>query len=235
MKRPFKGLNRGTGPERQYDAVIIGAGVGGLTCANLLARAGLRVLLVERHWVVGGFCSAFSRGGYTFDAASHFYPLLGNPTTITGKLLGELGARTRWIQMDPVDQFHLPDGTTFAVPADFDRYQAQLKTWFPEEAAALDTFFRATREAYLLGLLAHFRGRATERLEPFQDLTLRRVLDRLFLSAKLKLLLTADCPCRLPALGIAAVAHVVRLRCHAAHCVFPGELLSGGRFAGLRG
>ena len=112
MTRPFRGLNRGTGPDRSYDAVVIGAGVGGLTCANLLARAGLRVLLCEQHYVVGGYCSTFRRGGYVFDAASHFYPLLGNPATLTGRLLADLGVRTRWVKMDPVDQFHLPDGTT---------------------------------------------------------------------------------------------------------------------------
>ena len=67
-----------------YDAVVIGAGIGGLICANLLAKDGLRVLLVEQHYMVGGYCSTFRRGGYTFDAATHFYPLLGQPETITG-------------------------------------------------------------------------------------------------------------------------------------------------------
>ena len=37
------------------------------------------MLLVEQHYMVGGYCSTFRRGGYTFDAATHFYPLLGNP------------------------------------------------------------------------------------------------------------------------------------------------------------
>jgi phytoene dehydrogenase-like protein len=194
VKRPFKGLSRGAGPQRSYDAVIIGAGVGGLTCANLLAGEGLRVLLIERHYVVGGFCSAFKRNGYTFDAATHFYPLLGNPATITGELLGRLGVRTEWVRMDPVDQFHLPDGTTFAVPADFDRYLAQLKAEFPDEAAALDSFFTAARQAYLLGLLCHFRLRDVRLLEQYRDLTLRQALDRSFRNPRLKLLLTADCP-----------------------------------------
>src|ERR1700704_4410691 len=84
MKRLFRGL-RGDPPKDSYDAVIIGAGIGGLICANLLARAGLRVLLTEQHYMVGGYCSTFRRAGYTFDAATHFYPLLGNSATITGK------------------------------------------------------------------------------------------------------------------------------------------------------
>ena len=118
MKRLFKGL-RSHAPEQSYDAVIIGAGIGGLICANLLARERLRVLLVEQHYMVGGYCSTFRRKGFTFDAATHFYPLLGNPATITGKLLRELGVNNGWVKMDPVDHFHFPDGSTFAVPADF--------------------------------------------------------------------------------------------------------------------
>jgi len=193
MKRPFRGL-RHRSPERSYDAVVIGAGVGGLICANLLARAGLSVLLAEQHYMVGGYCSTFRRAGYTFDAATHFYPLLGNPETLTGRLLAELGVETGWVKMDPVDTFHFPDGTRFAVPADFDTYLARLKADFPHQAAALDSFFEAARETYLLGLLHYFRGKETERLEPWRSLTVRQALDRWFTDEKLKLLLTADCP-----------------------------------------
>jgi phytoene dehydrogenase-like protein len=195
LKRPFRGLRRP--PDVSYDAVIIGAGIGGLITANLLAREGLKVLLVEQHYMVGGYCSTFRRGGYTFDAATHFYPLLGNPETLTGRLLAELGVETGWVKMDPVDTFHFPDGTRFEVPADFDTYIAKLKAEFPQEAAALDTFFLAVRETYLLGLLHYFRGRPLsqlDRLVPYRDLTVRQALDHWFRDPKLKLLLTADCP-----------------------------------------
>lgn len=195
MKRLFRGLRQP--PEPFYDAVVIGSGVGGLILANLLAREGLKVLLAEQHYMVGGYCSTFRRGGYTFDAATHFYPLLGNPETLTGRLLGELGVTTGWVKMDPVDTFHFPDGTRFAVPADFDAYLAKLKGEFPEEAGALDSFFAAVREVYLLGLLHYFRGRPAgqvPRLAPYLDLTVREALDRWFRDPRLKLLLTADCP-----------------------------------------
>jgi phytoene dehydrogenase-like protein len=181
-------------PDAAYDAVVIGAGVGGLIAANLLVKAGLSVLLVEQHYMAGGYCSTFRRAGYTFDAATHFYPLLGNPETISGRLLAEIGVETGWVKMDPVDTFHFPDGTRFAVPADFDTYLTLLKAEFPAEAAALDGFFAQAREAYFLGLLHYFRGREVERLEPLLPLTVREVLDRSFGDPKLKLLLTADCP-----------------------------------------
>jgi phytoene dehydrogenase-like protein len=195
MKRLFKGLRRA--PDPRYDAVIIGAGIGGLIAANLLARAGLKTLLVEQHYMVGGYCSTFRRGGFTFDAATHFYPLLGNPGTLTGRLLAELGVRTGWVKMDPVDTFHFPDGSRFAVPADLATYLSRLKAEFPEEAAALDEFFGVVRETYLLGLLHYFRGKPLaqiEKLVPYQDLSVREALDRFFRDQKLKLLLTADCP-----------------------------------------
>ena len=193
MKRPFRGL-RDRPPERSYDVVVIGAGVGGLICANLLAKEGLSVLLAEQHYMVGGYCSTFRRAGYTFDAATHFYPLLGNPETLSGRLLAELGVETGWVKMDPVDTFHFPDGSRFAVPADFAVYLSRLKTEFPHQAAALDGFFDAVRDAYFLGLLHFFRGKEVERLAPLLPLTVQQALDRWLTDRKLKLLLTADCP-----------------------------------------
>lgn len=195
MKRLFRGLRHA--PDSRYDAIIIGAGIGGLISANLLARAGLKTLLVEQHYMVGGYCSTFRRGGFTFDAATHFYPLLGNPETLTGRLLGELGVRTGWVKMDPVDTFHFPDGSRFAVPADFPGYLDRLKAEFPAESSALDEFFSVVRETYLLGLLHYFRDKPIaqlERLAPYVGLSVREALDRFFEDRKLKLLLTADCP-----------------------------------------
>jgi phytoene dehydrogenase-like protein len=193
VKRPFKGLRRRE-PRERYDAVVIGAGIGGLICANLLARDGLSVLLVEQHYMVGGYCSTFKRRGYVFDASTHFYPLLGNPTTMTGKLLVDLGVATRWRKMDPVDTFHFPDGSRFEVPADLDAYLGRLKEEFPAEEVAIDRFFAAVGEAYDHGLLYYFRGRDTGRLAPYREMTVRDALDTYFRDRKLKLLLTADCP-----------------------------------------
>ena len=190
MPRRFRGLKHD--PSRAYDAVVIGAGVGGLVCANLLVRAGLRVLLVEQHFMVGGYCSTFRRKGYTFDAATHFYPLLGNPASITGALLAELGVETEWIKMDPVDHFHFPDGSHFSVPADFQSYLAKLKLEFADEAEAIDEFFALVRKTYLLGLVHYFREAETERITPFRDLTISQVLAQHFRSPKLRLLLTGD-------------------------------------------
>lgn len=190
MARRFRGLKQP--PNDTYDAVVIGAGVGGLVCGNLLARAGLKVLLIEQHFMVGGYCSTFRRQKFTFDAATHFYPLLGNPSTITGSLLAGLGVTTKWVKMDPVDCFHFPDSSCFTVPANFDRYLSKLKAEFPEESENIDAFFALVRKAYLIGLARYFRDIETSRIAPYQNLTIRDVLQQHFRSEKLKLLLTGD-------------------------------------------
>jgi phytoene dehydrogenase-like protein len=143
--------------------------------------------------MVGGYCSTFRRKGFTFDAATHFYPLLGNPATITGKLLLDLNVTNGWVKMDPVDHFHFPDGSRFSVPADFDLYLDKLKKEFPEEGEALDRFFVLVREVYMSGLLTYFRWRDTDRLGRYGDMTVRQILDQYFRNRKLKLLLAADC------------------------------------------
>ena len=65
----------------QYDAVVVGAGVGGLCTAALLARYDRRVLLVEAHDVVGGCAHSFDRGGYTCDSGPSLWAGCAQPST----------------------------------------------------------------------------------------------------------------------------------------------------------
>lgn len=59
----------------QYDVVVIGSGLGGLTAANILAREGLSVLLLEQHYKLGGLATWFKRpGGHIFDISLHGFP-----------------------------------------------------------------------------------------------------------------------------------------------------------------
>jgi prolycopene isomerase len=56
-----------------YDAIIIGAGISGLVCGCYLAKAGMKVLILEQHHKPGGYCTSFKRKGFTFDAAAHSF------------------------------------------------------------------------------------------------------------------------------------------------------------------
>lgn len=59
----------------QYDVIVIGSGLGGMTSANILGRAGHRVLLLEQHYKLGGLATWFLRpGGHIFDVSLHGFP-----------------------------------------------------------------------------------------------------------------------------------------------------------------
>ncbi|MCA9228398.1 MAG: NAD(P)-binding protein, partial [Planctomycetales bacterium] len=63
------------GAKDQYDVVVIGSGLAGLTVANILGRAGYSVLLLEQHYKLGGMATWFKRpGGYIFDISLHGFP-----------------------------------------------------------------------------------------------------------------------------------------------------------------
>ena len=73
----------------KYDAVVIGAGTGGLSAALSLANAGKKVLLLEKHNLPGGCSSSFVRGRFEFDASLHEFCSIGSPEEwgMTGKLM----------------------------------------------------------------------------------------------------------------------------------------------------
>ncbi|WP_028317735.1 phytoene desaturase family protein [Desulfobulbus elongatus] len=60
--------------QSHYDAIVVGSGLGGLTCANRLAAAGHSVLLLEHHIQLGGLATWFKRGGHIFDVSLHGFP-----------------------------------------------------------------------------------------------------------------------------------------------------------------
>jgi phytoene dehydrogenase-like protein len=60
--------------DSKYDIVVVGSGLGGLTCANRLARAGHKILLLEHHHQLGGLATWFKRGGHVFDVSLHGFP-----------------------------------------------------------------------------------------------------------------------------------------------------------------
>ena len=57
--------------ENKYDAIVIGAGGGGLAAASKLALGGMKVLVIEQHSKVGGYMGNFERGDYTFEISLH--------------------------------------------------------------------------------------------------------------------------------------------------------------------
>ena len=64
------------GARERYDVVVIGSGLAGLTAANVLAKAGRKVCVLEQHYNLGGLATWFKRrGGHVFDISLHGFPV----------------------------------------------------------------------------------------------------------------------------------------------------------------
>ncbi|NVM20217.1 MAG: NAD(P)/FAD-dependent oxidoreductase [Desulfobacterales bacterium] len=123
-----------------YDVIVIGAGIGGLICANFLAKNGYSVLIVEQHYKPGGLCSSFRREGFTFDAGAHLFGGIGNPRSLTGTILSRLDLNLDVIPQNPLDLVHIGN-ETITIPADSGKYVSVLQDMFPKEAGGIARFF----------------------------------------------------------------------------------------------
>jgi phytoene dehydrogenase-like protein len=128
--------------EAAYDAIVIGSGMGGMTCASLLAKLDQqRVLLLEKHYKLGGQTHEFRRGQFEWDVGLHYVGNMGKDDPPRRFMDFLTGGAVEWTRMpEDFDIFHYPD-FTFAVPGDKDAYRARLKDTFPRERANIDAYF----------------------------------------------------------------------------------------------
>jgi len=128
--------------DNAYDAVIIGAGLGGLSCGAAFARQGFRPLVLEKHTKPGGYATTFKRpGGFVFDASLHsttvsarngVFDLIPGFPEIKG--VEFVPHRTLYRAIYPEDDIRVPD-------RDLPAYVASLAARFPEEKAGVEGLF----------------------------------------------------------------------------------------------
>lgn len=191
----------------KYDVIVIGAGIGGLTCGALLAKKGLSVLVTEQHSIPGGYCTSFKGKGFTFDVGTDLFPG-GEKGEVIHDTLNALGL------IDEIEFIKLASpirivGSDYNLPLmPLEGLGKELKAMFPNEALSVDAFIRdcraSTSELLALadtsldllglmgkmGLILKFIFKST-RFRKYSSMSYQQVLTKFFKEPKLRAILGA--------------------------------------------
>ena len=126
--------------ETHYDVVIIGAGIGGLTAAALLSKAGLSVCVLEKEPHVGGYLAGFRRKDFIFDTAIHWLNQYG-PEGMVTKLFDVLGNdHPKAITLERTRRYK-GSSYDYLLTNNPDELKDQLSAEFPNEKEGIERFF----------------------------------------------------------------------------------------------
>ncbi|ESA34186.1 all-trans-retinol -reductase [Leptolyngbya sp. Heron Island J] len=123
-----------------FDYVILGAGLGGLSAAACLTRQGNRVAVLEQHYLPGGCCHTFAYGDYSFCADVHYIYQCGQGQTVD-QFLNYIERDVPFNSLDPdcIDRVITPE-VDFRIPSGWETFRERLLTTFPDEATAINRY-----------------------------------------------------------------------------------------------
>ncbi|MGK0286561.1 MAG: all-trans-retinol 13,14-reductase, partial [Salibacteraceae bacterium] len=135
-----------------YDTIVIGSGMGGLATASILAQQGQKVVVLERHYVAGGFTHVFKRKGYEWDVGIHYIGEVQRESSMMKKMFDYVTAgELKWADMGEVyDQIIIGD-QKFDFVKGVKNFKLKMTEYFPEEqdaiSAYVDLVFKAVKSS----------------------------------------------------------------------------------------
>ena len=135
------------GKSGPWDYIVVGSGMGGMTSAAMLAKLGKRVLVLEQHYVPGGFTHMFNRKDYTWDVGVH---AVGEVTehSLPGRLLSLLSnGQLQWASLGEVyEEFQYEDDFRLDFPDNPHQFRENLVAAFPGQASAIDGYLAEVKD-----------------------------------------------------------------------------------------
>ncbi len=129
--------------KENFDAIIIGSGIGGLVTASQLAAKGAKVLVLEKYIIPGGSGGSFKRKGYTFDVGASMIFGFGEKgyTNLLTRALKDVNEKCETIP-DPVQlEYHLPNNFSISVDREYEEFIRKLSDRFPKEKEGIRKFY----------------------------------------------------------------------------------------------
>lgn len=128
----------------KYDTIVIGAGLGGLTTAAVLAKKGKRVLVLEQHSIPGGCATVYERKGIRFEVGLHEMDLGSEYLDMKHLIFKKLGLN---LPLIPIPQtFTVKTKTNeYRIPEGVESAKQALTAYFPNEKKGIDRYFSAMR------------------------------------------------------------------------------------------
>ncbi|MEM1337906.1 MAG: NAD(P)/FAD-dependent oxidoreductase [Bacteroidota bacterium] len=124
-----------------YDVVLIGSGMGCLAAGACLAKAGKKVVLLERHYTPGGYTHIFKRRGYEWDVGIHYIGEVHREDGVLKKMFDYVSdGQLRWADMGDVYDRIVIGEKIYDFPKGVNNFKNTLKKHFPEEAQAIDSY-----------------------------------------------------------------------------------------------
>ena len=134
--------------ETNYDVIIIGSGMSGLTTAAILTKEGKKVLVLERHYTAGGFTHVFKRPGYEWDVGIHYVGEMGRKTSFSRKLSDYItDDNLKWADIGEVYDRVVIGDTSYDFPKGKKNLIALLKSHFPTDKDSIDLYFETVNKA----------------------------------------------------------------------------------------
>lgn len=131
-----------------WDAIVIGSGIGGLTPAAMLARKGWRVLVLERHATAGGCTHAFKREGYEWDVGLHYMGEVHRKNGGLRRIFDVIsGGKLEWAPMPDVYNRIVIADRSYDYVSGKERFKARMKEYFPRDADAIDRYIELVMAA----------------------------------------------------------------------------------------
>lgn len=134
-----------------FDFIIIGSGIGGLTSGIILAKEGYSVCILEKNHLAGGNLQSFERDGYKFSTGLHYIGSMQEGQTLHRffKYLGILpDLELKRLDMEGFDRiFFGEEETNYSLAQGWDLFKDSLTRKFPQEKAAIEAYVAAIHDA----------------------------------------------------------------------------------------